>query len=208
MNLEQLNAALASGEITQAEYDAKVANLNNEGGDKGGDNKGEFDLSKFMENEDFKKLIQSEVDKVRTKYSTDKKNMEKELNDLRTKNMTKEEILLEKENSLKEFEAQIKKQDLDFQTYKLLSEKKVDNKFFDYVKGDTVEERKESLDRLILLLDEQAALKAEAKFKSQGRDHNDSNDDNKDKKWEDMSIDEKIKFANDNPEASKQFLKR
>jgi len=203
MTKEELKALLDAGTITQAEYDTKLAELENKGDNKGGD---QIDLETILQNAEFQKLIQSEVDKVRTKYSTEKKDLEKELNDLRTKNMSKEDILKQKEETLKEYEARVKKQELDFETYKLLSEKKVDNKFFNFVKGDTVEERKESLEQLIAILDEQAAAKAEEKFKSQGRDFQQNNQQQGDKKWDEMTIDERIKFAEENPEQAKQFL--
>ena len=207
MNKEQLKALLDAGNITQEEYDTKIKELGDEGDDKGGDEKkDEFNLDELLKDPAFQKVIQSEVDKVRTKYSSEKKDLEKELNELRTKNMSKEEILEEKERSLKEFEAKVKRQELDFETYKLLSEKKVDNKFFDFVKGDTVEERKESLDKLIGILDEQSSQKAEQKFKSQGREFKESGESGDDKKWEEMTIDERIAFAETNPNEAKQYL--
>lgn len=208
MTLEELKALLEAGRITQEEYDQKIKELEDDPeADKGGEgdeDKEDFDIKAFLESEDFKKLLQSEVDKVRTKYSQEKKDLEKELKSLRQSNMTKEEILEQRENDIKEYELKVNKRELDFETLKKLEEKKLSSNLLGHITGDDMEAREKQIEQLETTINELASLRSEEKFKSQGRDYKEG--DHKEKNWEDMTIDERIEFAEKNPEEAEKYL--
>lgn len=168
MNVEQLKAKLEAGEITQEQYDQQVAELNN---NKGID---EADSNKGLSLEEVQKMIQSEVDKVRTKYVNEKKELEKKYDDLRQKDMSKEDLLKEKETSLRDYELRLKKKELDFETVRHLEEQGLPTKLLPFLNGDDIEARKEQLASLTGLIDEFVTKKTEEKFKSQGREHQQS----------------------------------
>lgn len=176
---------------------------------KGSETKSEqtFDINSILESPDFKKVIQAEVDRVRTKYSQEKKELEKQLQESRQKSMSKEELLAEKERTLAEFEAKVKKQSLDFETVKVLEEKKVSTKLLDFLKGDTIEERTQQLETLLSLIDAEASEKTKETFNSQGRDVKKTKDDQPViKKYSEYSVDELIQIATDNPSLYEQIV--
>jgi hypothetical protein len=200
MNLEELKAMLERGEITQEEFDQKVAELD----DKGSKEK-DFDIQSILQSEDFQKLIQSEVDKVRTKYSQEKKDLEKKLTEARQKNMTKDELIAERERALQESEIRQQKRELDFETINLLNEKKLPPTLLNFVSGDDLDTRKSNLENLIGIMDEFTSLKAEEKFKSQSRDLGKGNP-GQGKSFNEMTVDEKIAYLEANPQEADKLL--
>jgi len=141
---------------------------------EGGSEK-DFNIEDFLNSEDFKKIIQSEVDKVRTKHTQEKKDLETQLDELRKTNMSKEDILKEKEKSLQDYEYQLKKQKLEFETVKILEEKKLPSTMSKFVSGDDIESIKESVDSLHNYINEVSSQKSEEKFKEQGREYEKGN---------------------------------
>lgn len=201
MNKEELLKLLEAGTITQEEFDAKLDELEN----KDKDNKQELDLNNVMNSPEFQRLIQSEIDKVRTKYTNEKKDLEKRLNDERTKTMSKEEILQEKINEVERMKAEINRRELDFETIKLLEEKKIPSSFSKFISGDDLDSRKANLENLHTLVEEITAQKSEEKFKSQGRDF-ETGDTNQTKSWADMSLEERLNLAEANPAEAERLL--
>lgn len=113
MNLEELKALLASGAITQAQYDAMVKQLGLEENpednpeDKGAEDKGTDDADKLLE-----KKIQQAVDRATNKLGNDNKQLREELEKLRKEKLTAEELKQledeEREKSLAEREEKLK----------------------------------------------------------------------------------------------------
>lgn len=200
MTLEELKAMLEKGEITQEEYDAKVAELKA---------KEDEEKKKKEDDEKLQKLIadavQRETDRVRTELHKKLKDREDEIENLKNEKLTDEEKAeLERkkfEDDRKEFE----KNKLNYETTLYLSEQKLPAKLVSYLKGSDLEKRKEEIKNLTELMDGLVQEKVKEKFNSQSDDFNNSNNQTS-VKWNEMTIDEKIAFAEENPEEAKKFL--
>lgn len=196
--MDELKQLLAEGKITQAEYDQKVAELQAQGSTEGSKTP-EFDINAILESDALKKLIQSETDKVRQKYAAEKKDLEKKVDEYRQANMSKEEILAEKERNLAEFADKVKRQELDFQTVKLLEEKKLPTNLLGHVHGGSLEERTNNLSALVDIMDAYAQTKLTEKFGTQNHSFVEGKGSKTDVSK--MSISEQIKYYTENPEA-------
>lgn len=196
--MDELKQLLAEGKITQAEYDQKVAELQAQGSTEGSKTP-EFDINAILESDALKKLIQSETDKVRQKYAAEKKDLEKKVDEYRQANMSKEEILAEKERNLAEFADKVKRQELDFQTVKLLEEKKLPSNLLGHVHGGSLEERTQNLSALVDIMDAYAQTKLTEKFGTQNHSFVEGKGSKTDVSK--MSISEQIKYYTENPEA-------
>lgn len=197
--MDELKQLLAEGKITQAEYDQKVAELQAQGSTEGSTNTPDFDISKILESDALKKLIQSETDKVRQKYATEKKELEKKVDEYRQANMTKEEVLAEKERNIAEFEAKVKRQALDFETVKILETQKLPTSLLTHISGGSIEERTENLSALVSIMDAYAQTKLTEKFGTQNHSFVEGKGSKTDVSK--MSISEQIKYYTENPEA-------
>jgi Domain of unknown function (DUF4355)/Short C-terminal domain len=179
MNIEALKKQLADGEITQEQFAAELKKLLdagtitqedhdgaiNPGGNPGGTGGG-------MTEEQIKKLIQSETDKVRTEYNKKLKAEQDEKERLLKEKMSDEEkAKFEKdklEKDLAEREAALNAREVALHTIDKLTEAKLPLSFKDFLVGQS----KEDADKNIAAFQTawQAAIKAEvdAKFKDHG----------------------------------------
>lgn len=212
MTVEELKALLEKGEISQSEYDQKVAELQAQGSDpndKKDDKKQDIDLEQILKSDALQKMIQSEVDKVRTKYVSEKKDLEKQLEELRQKDLSKEDLLKLKETNLRDFESKLKRKELDFDTVRLLEEKQLPTSILSFLPGDSIEERTEHLTKLTSIIDDFTTQKAESRFKSQGRDFEQGNKQSGSTDFQKMNPDEQISFLNSlsTDEERQEYLK-
>ena len=116
MTLEELKALLASGAITQAQYDAMVKQLGLEENpednpeDKGAEDKGNDGSG--VSKEELQKLIQQSVDRATNKLGNENKQLREELEKIRKEKLTEAELKQledeEREKSLAEREAALK----------------------------------------------------------------------------------------------------
>ncbi|MGF9893312.1 DUF4355 domain-containing protein [Priestia megaterium] len=213
MTVEELKALLDEGKLSQEEYDQKVAELQGQGSDPNDTKdtkKQDIDLEQILKSDALQKMIQSEVDKVRTKYVTEKKDLEKQLDELRQKDLSKEDLLKLKENNLRDFETKLKRKELDFDTVKLLEEKQLPTAILSYIPGDSIEERTEHLTKLTSIIDDFTTAKAESRFKSQSRDFQQGNQQNGSTDFKKMNPDEQIAFLNalSTDEERQEYLKQ
>jgi hypothetical protein len=200
MNLEQLQAMLQAGEITQEEFDAKVKEL---GLDDDNSNKQE---NKGLTEEDIQKLIQSATDKVRSEYSKKLKDIQTQYDSLKNEKLTDEEkFQLEKQKHDEEKRA-FEKQKLDYDFTRHLATEKLPVELNDFIPGSDIEKKKEKLNSLKSIIDIFVEEKVKEKFNSQGVDFNDTKKGSAPKTWEQMTLDEKIKFANEFPEEARKYL--
>jgi hypothetical protein len=204
MNKEQLLAALAAGTITQEEFNAKLAEL-----EKGGNDT--LDFTKLAENPEFQKYLnlekQREADRVRSEYVKKLTDKDTEINSYKAKTMTADELYNEKLQELEAAKQELHNEKLNLETLKLLDEHKIDAKFSSFVTGNDIETRKASLEAFKALLEEQVAIKTSEKFKGQGREYETGDDKTVVKKWNEMSIDEKIALNDKEPEKAERLMK-
>lgn len=130
MNKEELDRLLAAGEITQEEYNAKLAELEAKQKEDGKSSQDEVKV--FLESDAFKEIIQkqvqSETDKVRTQYSKKNEQLEREVAALKTAQMTEEERknheLAERERIIAEKEAELNRVRLENHASKVIADEK------------------------------------------------------------------------------------
>ncbi|MGF2618490.1 DUF4355 domain-containing protein [Rossellomorea vietnamensis] len=196
MTIEQLKQMLENGEITQAEFDKKVAEIT-DNKDKDKEKDQEIDLEKLMADEKFQeqinKMIQSSNDKIRTEYSQKLKDITDKYDTLKTEKMTDEEKLSLKQQEFEEQQRAFEKQRLNFEFVNHLSDQKLPTKLNDFVPGSDLEKKKENLEGLMAIVNEFVEVKVQEKFGSQRHDFEPGGDKKVDFKT--MSIDEKIKLA-------------
>lgn len=219
MNKEKLDSLLSSGAITQEEYSEMLSKLggNENGLQEKGQEETKAEEAQFT-NDDIKKLIQSEVDKVRTKYSLELKNKEQELKKIRAEHLTKEEVAkLEIEEAKKELEAEKAAFKLEktknFAKDELVKAnlcKKPDLvlKLTDFIKGDNEEEVATQVKTLAEVILEIAKENTEERFKSNGRTPNtgSSNGGNNNPFSKDSwNLTRQMQLMTENPELAKQL---
>ncbi|WP_027724629.1 capsid assembly scaffolding protein Gp46 family protein [Tuberibacillus calidus] len=215
MTLEQLKQMLKNGEINQEQFDKKVKELGLDNQDDKKDKKGEngdFDISKLLESEEFKKVLekaqQSAADKVRSEYSQKLKDIQSKYDELKNEKLTDEEKFQLEKQKYEEEKRAFEKQKLDFEFTKHLANEKLPIELNDFVPGSDIEKKKENLKTLMEIIDGFVQEKVKAKFREQGRDVETGKKDSKTLTKEDfqkMSIDEKIALAESDYETYKRL---
>lgn len=171
--LAELKKLLDAGTITQEEHDAAAQT---EPGGSNPDDKGGKPGGEGLTLEQVQQMIQSETDKVRTKYAQTVKDLELQLDKLKTEKMTDEQ---KAEHERKKFEDQLKQREKDLlerevklHTVDKLRELELPLEFRDVLAGADVE----ATDANITSFADQwqKALKAavDKKFKEHGDDPN------------------------------------
>lgn len=159
----------------------------------------EFDINTVLENEEFKKFMESYADrrvtdavkKTEKKYKTQLEEEKKKLE------MSQEEILAEKERELKSRE-------LKLDTIQYFKEKEYDLDLIDFVNGKDIEEVKEKADVLLTkineIVDKKVASKVDEKLKSGYKPPTDKNEPKTITKedFNKMSYTERVKLATEN----------
>ena len=112
-----------------------------------------LDLTMPENQEELAKLIQSETDKVRTKYSTEMKKLQEQLTQLQLQSMNStqkaEFELKQKTDELAKKEAELNKKMLDLDTKELVSSKGLKPELAILLTADTIEGRKAQLEVLV-----------------------------------------------------------
>lgn len=120
------------------------------------------------------KMIQSEVDKVRTKYVKEIKQKDKELENYRTATMTAQEKaeyeMQELQKQLEERETTLLHKEMRGTATDLLAASELDLGFADYVIGSDVESTKQRAEAFSKLFSKALEKKIEQRFKEAGRD--------------------------------------
>lgn len=158
-----------------------------------------LDLTMPENQEELAKLIQSETDKVRTKYSTEMKKLQDQLTQLQLQNMNStqkaEFELKQKTDELAKKEAELNKKMLDLDTKELVSSKGLKPELAILLTADTIEGRKAQLEVLVKTMN--LEVKEEI-IKKVGQDDpqqsNVKNDEAKGYDWNKMSYAEKVEL--------------
>lgn len=121
----------------------------------------------------FEKMIQSETDKIRTKYTQEKQNLEKELNGLKRKHMTEQERLdherQEKERVLQERERELTRKSLELVATTELATAGLPVEFRDLVVGVDEKDTKNRIQTVKTLLDKRVEEEVTNRLKAGGR---------------------------------------
>ena len=135
--------------------------------------------------DDIKKLIQSEVDKVRTKYSNEKSILQKELENLKREKLTAEERrqleLEEKERAIAERERSLLEKENRLYTIKAIKAAGLDDgsdkalELVDFIISDSQEEIDERVKVFSEILNKFVSAKVDSTFKANGRVPNGTN---------------------------------
>lgn len=170
--------------------------------------------------EAIRKIIQSEVDKVRGKYSLELKKKEEELKKVRAEHLTAEEITkLELEEQRKELEEQRRAFTLEknknfakdtLAKSKLCSDAEKTLKLVDLVMGDSEEEIETKIKYVSDVIEEIVNSRVDETFKSSGRQVTKSsgNAGSLNNPWakDSMNLTEQMKIQINNPELAKQLM--
>ena len=157
------------------------------------------DLTMPENQEELAKLIQSETDKVRTKYSKEMKKLQDQLTQLQLQSMTDQQKaefeLKQKTDELAKKEAELNKKMLDLETKELISSKGLKPELAVLLTADTIEGRKAQLEVLVKTLN--LEVKEEI-IKKVGQDDpeqsNVKNDGTQGYDWNKMSYAEKVEL--------------
>ncbi|MCM3160994.1 DUF4355 domain-containing protein [Metabacillus litoralis] len=183
---------------------------NNDGtNDSNKDSGGSDDKVEFTK-DDITKLIQSEVDKVRTDYSKKLKDKDKELDTLKREKMTEEEKQkLDNENLLKENEA-LKKDKLGYFALENIVSQGLPAEAKEFVVGDDEATTLDKITAFKTMFDNAVTAKVNEAYKNNGSDHkkgNSSSGSITKEQFMSMSAVERTKIYNENPELYKQLMK-
>lgn len=168
-----LASQLASGGIDQAEYDSQLSAVESEQEDGGGGAGGGGSTGGMTE-EDIKKLIQSEADKVRTEYAKKLRDREDELEKIKREKMTDEERakadLDKAQKDLADKEAELQAREVALHTFDQLKTKELPLDFKEFVTGKTIEETDALIEKFSGLWAKGLKEAVDKRFKEGGRE--------------------------------------
>jgi len=156
-----------------------------------------LDLTMPKNQEELAKLIQSETDKVRTKYSTEMKKLQDQLTQLQLQSMTDQQKaefeLKQKTEELAKKEAELNKKMLDLETKELVSSKGLKPELAVLLTADTIEGRKAQLEVLVKTMNLEVKEEIIKKIGNEPGSSNVKND-TKGYDWNKMSYAEKVEL--------------
>lgn len=156
-----------------------------------------LDLTTPENQEELAKLIQSETDKVRTKYSTEMKKLQDQLTQLQLQSMNStqkaEFELKQKTDELAKKEAELNKKMLDLDTKELISSKGLKPELAVLLTADTIEGRKAQLEVLVKTMNLEVKEEIIKKIGNEPGSSNVKND-TKGYDWNKMSYAEKVEL--------------
>ena len=156
-----------------------------------------LDLKMPENQEELAKLIQSETDKVRTKYSTEMKKLQEQLTQLQLQSMTDQQKaefeLKQKTEELAKKEAELNKKMLDLETKELISSKGLKPELAVLLTADTIEGRKAQLEVLVKTMNLEVKEEIIKKIGNEPGSSNVKND-TKGYDWNKMSYAEKVEL--------------
>ncbi len=173
-----------------------------------------------FDEEAIKKLIQSEVDKVRGKYSLELKKKDEELKKVRAEHLTAEEVTrIELEEQKKELEEQRRAFNLEknknfakdsLAKSHLCSDAEKTLKLVNLVMGDSEEEIESKIKYISDVIEDIVNSRVEEKFKSSGRQVTRTSGDagltNNPWAKDSMNLTEQMRIQIDNPELAKKLM--
>jgi hypothetical protein len=159
------------------------------------------------------KLIQSETDKIRTQYSQKVKEKEKELEDVKTQNMSeleKQQYELDKaRNELERQKAELKQEKLTNKVTDLLNEKKLPLDFKSWLIGNDEESTTKNVETFQQTWNTAIQSAVEERFKQNGYKPTEGNTTTQGtitkEQFQALGYSERIKIFNENPELYKQL---
>jgi hypothetical protein len=213
MNIAELKAKLASGELTQEQFAEELKKLLDAGTITQEEHdsavKGDSGQAGGMSAEDIKKLIQSETDKVRTEYAKKLKAEQDEKDRLLKEKMTDEEkARFEREKlqkDLEERERTLNAREVALHTIDKLTEAKLPLSFKDFLVAGSKEDADKNIEAFQKAW--QAELKAavDARFKDNGSTPPGQGGGTPTKKWSEMTLTEQGKLVTENPQLAKSL---
>ena len=157
-----------------------------------------LDLTMPENQEELAKLIQSETDKVRTKYSTEMKKLQEQLTQLQLQNMNStqkaEFELKQKTDELAKKEAELNKKMLDLDTKELISSKGLKPELAILLTADTIEGRKAQLEVLVKTMNLEVKEEIIKKVGQDDPQQSNVKNDTKGYDWNKMSYAEKVEL--------------
>lgn len=226
MNKEKLDSLLASGAITQEEYNEILFKLGgNENGlqkteqlqDKGQEETKQKEVNTFDE-EKLEKLIQAKVDRLTARLGKEKAELQKEVDKLKREKLSDEEIkqleISEKEKALAERERALLDKENRLYAIKAIKSAQLDDgsdkslELVDFVMSDdteTIDKRVKAFGDLVRKF---VTSEVDKKFKSNGRTPNTGSSgggNNNPFSKESFNLTEQMRILSENPELAKQL---
>lgn len=220
MNKEKLDSLLASGAITQEEYNEMLSKLGgNENGlqEKGQEETKQKEVNTFDE-EKLEKLIQAKVDRLTARLGKEKADLQKEVDKLKREKLSDEEIkqleISEKEKALVERERALLDKENRLYAIKAIKAAQLDDgsdkslELVDFVMSDdteTIDKRVKAFGDLVRKF---VTAEVDKKFKSNGRTPNTGSNgggNNNPFSKESFNLTEQMRILSENPELAKQL---
>lgn len=220
MNKEKLDSLVASGAITQEEYNEMLSKLGgNENGlqEKGQEETKQKEVNTFDE-EKLEKLIQAKVDRLTARLGKEKAELQKEVDKLKREKLSDEEIkqleISEKEKALAERERALLDKENRLYAIKAIKAAQLDDgsdkslELVDFVMSDdteTIDKRVKAFGDLVRKF---VTAEVDKKFKSNGRTPNtgsNSGSGNNPFSKESFNLTEQMRILSENPELAKQL---
>lgn len=220
MNKEKLDSLLASGAITQEEYNEMLSKLGgNENGlqEKGQEETKQKEVNTFDE-EKLEKLIQAKVDRLTARLGKEKADLQKEVDKLKREKLSDEEIkqleISEKEKALAERERALLDKENRLYAIKAIKAAQLDDgsdkslELVDFVMSDdteTIDKRVKAFGDLVRKF---VTAEVDKKFKSNGRTPNTGSSgggNNNPFSKESFNLTEQMRILSENPELAKQL---
>jgi hypothetical protein len=203
---ELLAADLATGKLTQADYDAQSAAIDAEGSGGGGGG--------GLTKEDIQKMIQSETDKVRTQYTKQLKDAEEALDKIKREKMTAEELaadnLKKAQTELANKEAALLAREVALHTVDQLKAKDLPLEFRDILAGADVATTDARIAAFKTQWDSAIKAAVEQRFKENGTNPNNNKGGaaGGENPWksETFNLTKQGKILEENPELAKQLM--
>lgn len=157
--------------------------------------------------DDVQKLIQSEVDKVRTEYSKKNSTLQKQLDEEKKSKMTEQEKLDLAKQELDQQKRELQQEKNKLFAIQSLSGAEMPASFLDFVVADTDENTTAKIQALKTEFDKAVAAEVDKQFKSTGRTFKKSSDGSSVTKeqFAQMGYAERAKLAADDPELYQQL---
>ena len=220
MNKEKLDSLVASGAITQEEYNEMLSKLGgNENGlqEKGQEETKQKEVNTFDE-EKLEKLIQAKVDRLTARLGKEKAELQKEVDKLKREKLSDEEIkqleISEKEKALAERERALLDKENRLYAIKAIKAAQLDDgsdkslELVDFVMSDdteTIDKRVKAFGDLVRKF---VTAEVDKKFKSNGRTPNTGSNgggNNNPFSKESFNLTEQMRILSENPELAKQL---
>lgn len=131
--------------------------------------------------EELEKIVQSETDKVRTKYSKELKALKEELERLKIAQMTEKEKQeyeeKKRQEALEAKEKELRQKELNLKSYEVITEQKLDARLRPFILAEDEEKIEENAKKLKSIIDSIVNEALQEKIKGLGREPHKSDND-------------------------------